>query len=364
MQRLQEVSVERDLRSGNIHIIEWASLPTSPFWPRKALNLALALLLGLTSGVGLAFLQERRDDTVRTVTSTERLFGIPSLGSIPAVKSAHNGANPGKALVTRQLATLPTLPIKASQAATCQITDIPEALPGSVEWDALRSALIPILFSGTDPPRKILVTSPLPGEGKSTIVVNFGRILAGTGARTVIVDLNRFHKSPLEAYGFPEMGGSGTYFAGHIDDVPLGPEAKTYWNIRETGVESLFVLAGGEKAAEALEMLQAYRIQQFLQPLTSSFGFVLLETSSVLSVTDSLLCAPAVDAVVLVVKDRETLQSDVHAAIRRLKSAQARIIGIVINGVDQSDPSLRNYAGFPTEDRFFLPEQDDHTFFR
>ena len=183
LQRLKEAGVSAGLKSSNIRVVDPGEMPRLPYHPRTQRNLILGLLLGLFCGVGLAYLLDQLDNTVKTSEDVEREIGLPSLGMVPAF--AGNGVKSKLALIRRADEHGP-------RHVLWEETDLRSRM-----WEAYRGLSMSILLSHSDhAPQVVLVTSALPKEGKSTTAINTAVVLAQTGARTLLVDLDLRKPSP------------------------------------------------------------------------------------------------------------------------------------------------------------------------
>ena len=175
LEKLKEAGVTASLRSNNFRIVDVARVPTAPSEPNLPKNLMVALALGLTTGIGLAFVLEGLDNTVRTPDQAQAVSSLPSLGMIP--------------LGSRNRAELPNrkrLALAASKEAVELVTLERPKSQMAESYRALRTSLLLTSLGG--PPHVILVTSALPGEGKSTTSLNAAIVLAQKGARVLLMD--------------------------------------------------------------------------------------------------------------------------------------------------------------------------------
>ena len=198
LEKLKEAGVSAGLRSNNFRIVDVARVPTYPIEPNIPRNLAFAFMLGLTTGVGLAFVIEGLDNTVRTTEQAQLISGLPSLGMIPlGSRSAREGAN------TKRLA------IASSKEAVELITQVRPQSQMAESYRALRTSLL--LSNLGAPPKVIMVTSALPQEGKTTTSMNTAVVLAQKGVRVLLIDadLRRLfeRKRPLHAYAMRSQVG-------------------------------------------------------------------------------------------------------------------------------------------------------------
>ncbi|MGB5889823.1 MAG: polysaccharide biosynthesis tyrosine autokinase, partial [Thermoanaerobaculia bacterium] len=209
LQRLKEAGVAAGLRSSNIRIADRAEPPRGRSTPRRTRSMLLAMVLGLFLGTGLIFLLEALDNTLKTSDDVTQKLGLPALGVVPSLLIAGNGR--------RRLKWPMTKPVEESEKRPRLVfgnTAEPQARALEA-YRSLRTALL-LSHSGT-PPQTILVTSALPGEGKSTTVANTAIVLAQTGARTLIIDLDMRKPSLAGAFGITAEQGMSTFLSGNSD---------------------------------------------------------------------------------------------------------------------------------------------------
>jgi len=309
LQRLKEAQVSAGLKASNIRIVDSAEVPKGPVKPRVLLNLALSIILGLGLGVGLAFFQEYLDKTLKTPDQVERLLRLPSLGVLP--KFHLNGASP-----VDEDSVVPALPEVASVPA---IQTSPEAI------EAFRSLRTSILLSASPVPKLLLVTSALPGEGKTTTTVNLGATLTGLGSRVVIVDCDMRRPSCHRSLGVQNNPGFVQCLTGRV--------ALREAILAVPGVENLSVIPCGPIPPNPAEILSSPLAGELLKKLRSEFDYVLVDSPPLLSVADSRILATLTDAAVLVARAFETPYDIVRRARALLYSANARLLGVALNGV-------------------------------
>ncbi len=317
LQRLKEASVAAGLKSSNIRIADHAVVPRRAAWPRKTLSLLLALALGLFLGVGAIFLAEALDNTIKTTDDIVHQLGLPALGVIPSLTA--EGSGKGKYLRRRdrsgaEEAQRPILATGGSQA-----------LRGRA-WEAYRSLRTSLLLSHSGkPPQAILITSPLPGEGKTTTVANTALAMAQTGARTVIVDLDMRRPTLGGIFGADSGGGMSTYLSGNSD---LSSQ------IQKTGLPNLYLVAAGPPAPNPPELLGSPRMVKGLELLREYFTHIVIDSPPTLELSDASVLSNQVDGVIVVVRGGKTPRQALHKASDQLMTVGARILGVVINDVD------------------------------
>ncbi|RPJ62652.1 MAG: hypothetical protein EHM23_02710, partial [Acidobacteria bacterium] len=205
LQRLKETGISAGMRASNIHVVDHAEVPETPYSPQRAGDLALGLGVGLFLAIGLAFLMEYLDNTLKTPEDMEQSLGLPSLGVIPAMADLPAGSS--RLLASRN-----------------ESGDSKTGLPAPISparfrvWEAYRSLRTSILLSHSGkPPKVIMVTSSVPGEGKTTTVANTGIVLAQTGARTLLIDLDMRKPALASTFGYNGNQGISAYLSGNGD---------------------------------------------------------------------------------------------------------------------------------------------------
>ena len=321
LQRLKEAGVSAGLRMSPIHIVDHGQVPSAPYLPRKAADLALALGIGLILAVGLAFLMEYMDNTLKTPDDVEASIGLPSLGVIPTI------SKPGQ---TQKFLAAKNSEEDNNSTALLNANELRFRV-----WESYRSLRTSILLSNSGkPPRTILVTSSVPGEGKTTTVANIGIVLAQTGARTLLVDLDMRKPSLDDKFNCTGEKGISSYLSGNSDLSSL---------IRPTTYPNLFILPAGFRPPNPAELIGSDKMELGLKLLGDYFKYIVVDSPPVLAVTDALVLSPRVDGVVLVVQGGSTSKDVVRRAGGHLMDVGARILGAVINNVNMDAPEYVHY---------------------
>ena len=322
LQRLKEAQVSAGLKASNIRIVDAAEVPKRPVKPRVVLNLALGVTLGLGLGIGLAFFQEYLDNTLKTPDEVETLLRLPSLGVLPAFSV--DGA--GKAAEEKLVSIAPREHKPIGPAI--------QTNPAAVE--AFRSLRTSILLSANPVPKMILITSALPGEGKTTITVNLGVTLASLGSKVLILDCDMRRPACHRSTGVENKPGFVQCLTGHVELA----EAV----LAVPGVANLSVIPCGPIPPNPAEVLSSPLAGELLRRLRTEFEYVLVDSPPLLSVADSRILSTLTDAVVLVARAYETPYNVVRRARSLLYGAGARILGVALNDVDlRRDGYAYNY---------------------
>ena len=169
------------------------------------------------------------------------------------------------------------------------------------------------------------MTSALPGEGKTTTVVNSGIILAQTGARTLVMDLDMRKPALGRILGAKSNQGMSGFLSGNSD---LSSQ------IQQTTVPNLFLLPAGTIPPNPAELIGSERMETVLQLLREYFKYIIIDSPPILSVTDALVMSPHVDGVTIVVRGGKTPREVVKKATLHLSGVGAKTLGVVINNVD------------------------------
>ena len=326
LQKLKEAGVAAGLKSGNIRIVDRAEVPKSPSKPDIPRNLALALMLGLTGGIGLAFMLEALDNTVRTPEQVAQVAALPSLGIIPmSLRLSPKGGN-GRA----------KLALAAAGTRGDGIELVSHSRPKSEMAEAYRALRTSILLSSLGaPPRVILVTSALPQEGKTTTSINSAIVLAQKGARVLLVDADLRRPGIHHKMGLKPRAGLSTLLAGSDNFDSLV--------IPSPQLPNLFVLPAGPPPPHPAELLGSELMKNYLAQWREKFDHIIIDTPPSLSVTDAVLLSVDVDSVILVIRSGQTTKEALRRARDILQQVNARIMGVVVNAVDLQSPDLHYY---------------------
>ncbi|MEZ0493333.1 polysaccharide biosynthesis tyrosine autokinase [Kineococcus sp. TBRC 1896] len=276
-----------------ITVLRPAEVRSDPIAPDLAKALALGLLAGAVLGTGLAVLREVLDTTVKTLTTISDL-GAPALGSVPS------GAGGER----------PELVVEGSR---------------SPQSEALRQIRANLQFADVDhPPRLVVVTSALPGEGKSTTAVNLALTSATAGLRTILVEGDLRLPRVADYLGVEDSAGLTTVLAGRADlDDVLQPYGDT----------GLSVLAAGPIPLNPAALLGSRHMSELLQRLRDRADLVVVDSPPLLPVADAAVLARQADGAVVVVKHAKTTREHLARGLERLRAVDATVLGGVLTMV-------------------------------
>jgi succinoglycan biosynthesis transport protein ExoP len=319
LKRMKDLTVGGDAHASNVSIVDEAQPPLAPSSPRTKRDLVAATLMGLLLGVCAALFIERLDSTLKTPEEAERHLGVASLTAIPDFSSA-------VALTSRYAAGyLPRSAPARQPGDEVQGRDLVATYGKySVLGESFRQLRTALRLSRAGiPPKVIMFTSAVPGEGKTTVTINTASVFAHTGSRVLVIDGDLRRPRCHRVLGMKNLAGLTEALTGHG-----GSEF-----VRPTSVENLFLLTCGLIPPNPSELLGSDRMRDFLQELSEEYDYVLIDTSPVMLVSDPLDLCQAVDGVVLVAGGSNTPRNQVAAALGRLEFASAKILGVALNKV-------------------------------
>jgi succinoglycan biosynthesis transport protein ExoP len=322
LERLSQTSLQEGFEFGNIQIVQPGRPNSQVDSPKVGFNLAWASLLGLTLGIGAAFLRDFWDDSMGSAEEAAEFTRLPVLGTVPSSRFLAVHRSNGLQLQAQSPNSL-LEPLKISPAITTQA-----ALSPPEVTEAIRAVCASLLLSQTDRPlRVVVVTSAVPAEGKTTVIGEIGRALAESGAKTLLVESDLRKSWLAESFGVDESDGLSLFLSGHRPSP----------RICETEYPDLFLAPAGPRPPNPVALLGSERMSTFLQSMASSFRFVLLDTPPILAVADARVLGAKADGLVLVTRARSTSKGLIRRAQAIMNDSGINVLGLVLNAVDRSD---------------------------
>ncbi|MBB3911071.1 GumC family protein [Sphingomonas desiccabilis] len=301
LQRYKELSAAAGINANNLSIVDRAEPPLAPSSPKLALNLLVALTLGLILAGATVLVREQFDDAVRAPDEVEGKLGLPLLGAIPRVQDI-------AAEVVRPRS------------------------PAGEAYNALRSALVHASPHGL--PRTLLVTSSQPGEGKSTTSYAIAAGLARLDRRVVLVDLDLRRPSLHRMLELPNDCG--------VSDV-LARQARLESALQDSRALGLAVLTAGAVAPNPAELLGSASMAEMMAALVERFETIVLDAPPVLGLADAPTLAAQAEATVFVVEAGRRSRGATKDALRRLRAGRAAILGLVLTKFDLRTAGMGHY---------------------
>ncbi len=305
-EKLEQLRINEELEVGSGRVVEVAIANPSPVAPDIRRNTIIGLAMGLAFGIGMAFLYEYLDNTIKTSETAARVFGAPVIGTIPLAKGEKG---------LRSLA----------------IVDKPGSATAE-SYRVLRNSLDFINFERDL--KTLIVTSAAPGEGKSTVAANLAMSLSQTGKKVVLV-ASDFRRSTVEDF-FSVNNLIG------LSDVLLGTHSLKA-ALQRPGSESLLVLAPGKLPPNPSELLGSGRMEAVLRELKEWADWIIIDTPPLLAVADPATLARWADGVLMVMQAGRSTKDAGKRAVELLVNVGARIIGAVVWGLPESGSTGYGY---------------------
>ncbi len=307
MNNLTQVRLAEMQATNSVSVAQEAEAPIAPVRPRTLTNTALAAVVGALLALGMAFLIEYLDDTIKTPDDVEQVAQAPTLGLIARIE----GGEPTK-LIT---AHAPRSPIS----------------------EAYRVLRTNIQFGSVDKPlSSLLVTSGNPTEGKSTTAANLAVVMAQSGKRVVLVDSDLRRPVQHKYFGLSDQRGLTTAL--------MDGQAPVEEYLQATEIDNLRVMSSGPLAPNPAELLGSQRMAQVLDELKQHADILILDSPPVMVVTDPVLLARQVDGTLLVVDAGNTRRAVLARALDALRAANARLLGVALNRISTSRSGYYSYA--------------------
>ena len=297
LQTYESVRLAKAESTSDVVLVEPAAPPSRPIRPKVMQNTLLAAVVGGMLAVGLIFLLDAVDNTIKGPDDVARHLGLPTLGAIAHVKRQNGDRKP----VT---ITKPRSPVAES-------------------YRALRTN---IQFASVDHPiNTLLVTSVGPAEGKTTVASNLSVALAQGGNNVILLDADLRKPQLHQRMGMPNRKGLTSLFmrsSAHLDGA-----------VQTTEVKNLYLITSGSLPPNPAELLGSERMDQILDQLKHRADVVILDTPPVLAVTDSVVLGKQVDGVLLVIKAGSTKIAAAQQTVNQLRRLNVNILGVVLNDI-------------------------------
>ncbi|HQV41153.1 MAG: polysaccharide biosynthesis tyrosine autokinase [Moraxellaceae bacterium] len=310
--RIKEANQTRQLETSNARVVDPAVVSSIPVKPNKKLTMALAFVLSLMLGVLLAFLLDYLDSTFKGAEDVEARLGVPMLGLLPLAKSK-------------------------TKSNFAQATFLEEGMQSFAE--AMRTIRTGVILSSIDAPHQIVVvTSSVPGEGKTTTSLNLA-LAMGQMERVLLIDADMRRPSVAKACNIPAASpGLSNLVAGSAD------MSQCIHHLEDGNID---VLTAGLIPPNPLELLSSKRFKEVLNQLLEKYDRIVIDSAPTLAVSDALVLASLANAVIYVVKSDSTAFHSARTGIQRLQRVNAPLAGVVLNQVNFSKANkYGSYYGY------------------
>jgi capsular exopolysaccharide synthesis family protein len=294
---------------GSVRIVDRAKPPKYPIKPKKKMNLLLGILVGLGLGVGMTFVKEYLDTSLKTIEDVERL-GFSVLGSIPFISTTRTSRH---------------MRSKNGELLRIESRLITHFAPKSPISEAYRTLRTNIQYARVDQRIKtVLVTSSGMGEGKSTSVANLAITFAQMGAKTLLVDTDLRRPVLHGIFNYTRNEGLTNVLLGRLSIEEA---------VKTTKIENLNLITSGILPPNPSELLSSHAMEKFITDTSARYDITLFDTPPVIAVTDAAILATKLDGCILVVRSGKTNRDALLRSKVLLDNVKANVFGILVNGV-------------------------------
>jgi polysaccharide biosynthesis transport protein len=319
-EKYQEALINEQATSGNILILNSASIPESPYKPLRIRILLIGLSLGLGLGLAYAIIRNMLDSSIKNPDDLETA-NIEYLTWIPLIENFSKNGNQSELLITNEVDT--------------------------VALDAFNSLRTLIRYSNVSTPSKvILLTSSVPSEGKSFVSLNLARSFAMAKNKTLIIDCDLRKPRVHKMLGIKRFPGFTDYLVEQREYEDLFNEQNVgtqHFNniLKKTDIEKLYLVTAGTIPPNPTEILDSMEMKSLLEQLKNIFDVIIIDSPPLLTFADSIILSRIVDRTILVAEANNTEMELVKKSVNQLKKFETKsFIGVLLNKFD-----LKNYYG-------------------
>jgi capsular exopolysaccharide synthesis family protein len=314
MTRAKETTNTSDLQTPIARVVDPALAPGAPIKPNPSQIVLVAMLLALGVGAAASVLLDQLDKTIKTADDVERKLQVPLLTTLPLL-------NKGDA--------------RRASSARLFVDQ-----PNSVFAEAIRTARSGVLLSALDEPHRVLLlTSSLPGEGKTTVSMNLALSHAQT-QKTLLIDADMRRPSVAKALDLPpNAAGLSSFVAGNKPMIDC---------IHRVEGSGLYVMPSGPLPPNPLEMISSRRFKERMAELSEQFDMVIIDSPPLELVSDALMLCSVATGVIYVTQAMETSAPMVNRGLERLRRADGNVLGLVLNQFDfkRASKYYGDYSGY------------------
>lgn len=302
---LQQLRLAKASKIGTSRIIDAAVVPESPIKPQRQRIMLVSLILGLFAGIAVVFIRKAMRGAIDSPSMIEEGTGLQVYATVLESKQQ-------EALAKK---------IQARQAGRFILA---ETSPDDLAIESLRSFRVALQFAMLDAPNKrVMITGPTPGVGKSFLAANIAAVLAQAGKRVLLIDMD-LHKGHLNQYfGVQRAGGLSEILAG---EIPL--EQATHKNV----LENLSFITNGTQVANPSALFLNERLPQLLEQCSDQYDIVIVDAPPALLVSDVAVIGPHMGATFMAVRDSNSTLADLRESVKRLGQARVEVKGVLFNG--------------------------------
>jgi len=352
LQRVKESGIAAALRASNIRVVDVAYPPSAPFRPSKVMNAGIGMAGALFLGVAFIFMRERSDRTFRQPGEAPAVLGVQELGTIPSSQvsngiaaSVHKSLD-GKPLAPKLLkkGSLPAiLPPASAGDAKEKLELITHRRPQSILSESFRSTATSLLVweSLGELPRVIALTSPDPGDGKTTVSCNLATSFAIAGKRVLLVDGDLRRPRVHDVFRIPNVVGLGTLLGSRAPNWETIDKMEC---IFQTEVPGLHVMPAGALRGDITTLLFSSRCSELFAVLRSSYDMVMIDCPPMLHLADARILGLVAEGVIVVLRAGKTTREEATVAIERLRRDGIQVLGTILNDWNPRNSRTSSYT--------------------
>lgn len=334
--RYEEAKIAEQGKVSNIRVLEQAYMPEDPISPKVEMNILLGILIGIGLGVGAAFLLDRLNTKITTLTDVERYVKLPVIGTIPDIEIPEItiAENEAKIQMTADEESQRRLTSQLRQMKSRLVPAYHPKSPASEAYRTFRTNLTAFAHTNPQDRRTFLITSSGPKEGKSLTCANLAITLAQMDSKTLLVDTDMRRPMVHNLFGVERDKGLATYIlngVGSIADV-----------VKPSDIPNLDLVTSGSIPPNPSELLASKRMDSFIEEAKKQYDYIIFDTPPVIAVTDALIMAKKVDGLVLVIRTKITDRDIIDRAKKLLENIGVSPIGVVVNGIEVK----KYYSGY------------------
>ena len=314
LNRLKETSIASQIQANNVRVQDLAERPREPIRPRKKLNIALSIIVGLIGGIALAFFRDYMDISLKDSSEIASVLQLPLLGSIPRVRLDGNY-------------------IKKKS----DIDRVVEKDSTSLASEAYRSIRTNLLFSlnHSGSAKTIVITSSVPQEGKTITAANLALMIANSGERVLLVDSDMRKPRLHTVFNDDNAIGLSQFLSKEADFESI---------LKPSGIDNLSIVTSGGSISRSAELISSDQMKLFIEKASAGFSKIIFDTPPVTLVTDAALLSSVCTGVLLIAEGGRATKDLLTKSKELLEKVDAKIIGVIVNNISlTSDYSYQKY---------------------
>lgn len=337
LQRVKEASLVSAMRDSNVLVVDRARPPLLPYRPSLPMNSAIGLCSGVLFGFGFVLLRERVNRRISAPGDAQVYLDLPELGVFPLDESAVPRQIPNGLRPRRPAPTLSTWKSNGPELATWKRKP-------SMVAECARTTLTSILLPNEngEGPRVIVITSPCPGDGKTTVACNLSIAVAEIGRKVLLIegDLRRPRLNSIFGVGNHWGLSDVLHGDGPLENVPVSHL------VRETEVSGLYLLPGGSCGVAPSSLFYSPRMSTLLKRLRAEFDMILMDAPPMIHLADARVLGHLSDGVVMVIRAGQTTTESALSACQRFAEDGTRVLGTILNSWDPKSAGQYGYGGY------------------